>query len=475
MHRLRAHLRGRPKSRCRAAERPMKLAIRAGLLVTGRGEQLSQGWLLSRDGAIIEVGSGPLPAADEFLDLPNCVAVPGLVNAHDHLYQWATRGFNYGDGLFGWLRALYPIWAEMDADVVRAAARAGIGRLLLSGCTLTADHHYIFPKGRPGIFEALVDAAAGLGIRFQPCRGSMSLGQSDGGLPPDSLVEDDDEILAECERLVAKFHDPDPGSMCRVSIAPCSPFSVTQRQMREAATLARKLGVRLHTHLAETAEEDEYCVDKFGKRPLDLLEELGWLDSNVWLAHGVHFSSAEVRRLGEHGTGIAHCPSSNMRLGAGACPVADLLAAGVPVGLGVDGAASNEDYHLVGEVRQALLLGRLRASMLGAADPAAAMDPVTAWRLATAGGAAVLGRLDCGTIEVGKRADVALFRADDLGRAGIPDPFVALALAPPARAEAVVVEGRIVVRGGRLVNADEDQLAVAVAAASRQLLGAHHA
>jgi len=453
----------------------LSLVIRAGLLVTGAGERLESGWLRSRDGGIVEMGSGPLPEAGEVLDLPNCVAVPGLVNSHDHLYQQATRGFNYGDGLFGWLRALYPVWAELDAEVVRAAARAGIGRLLLAGCTLSTDHHYIFPAGRAGIFEALVEAAAELGIRFQPCRGSMSLGESQGGLPPDSLVEDDDAILADCERLVARYHDPAPGSMCRVTIAPCSPFSVTERQMRESAQLARKLGVRLHTHLAETVDEDEFCVSKFGMRPLDLLEEFGWLDSDVWLAHGVHFSAVEIARLAAHGTGVAHCPSSNMRLGAGACRVADLVAAGVPVGLGVDGAASNEDYDLVGEIRQALLLARLRAAMLGQPDPASALSPAMAWRLATAGGAAVLGRTDCGTLAVGKRADVALYRSDDLGRSGIPDPFVALALDPPSRAEAVVVEGRVVVRGGRLLTADEETLAQDVGAAGRRLLGVLHA
>ena len=453
----------------------MSLVVRAGLLVTGTGDRLESGWLRSRQGEIVEMGTGPLPEAGEILDLPNCVAVPGLVNAHDHLYQWATRGLNHGDGLFGWLKALYPVWAGLDAEVVSSAARAAIGRLLLAGCTLTTDHHYIFPAGSSGLFEALVEAAADLGIRFQPCRGSMSLGESQGGLPPDSLVEDDDAILADCERLVGRYHDPAPGSMCRVSIAPCSPFSVTERQMREAAQLARKLGVRLHTHLAETVDEDEFCVARFGRRPLDLLEEYGWLDSNVWLAHGVHFSASEIARLGAHGTGIAHCPSSNMRLGAGACPVTELLAAGVPVGLGVDGSASNEDYDLAGEVRQALLLARLRAAMLGRPEPASAMDPATAWRLATAGGAAVLGRTDCGTLAVGKRADVALYRTDDLGHSGMPDPFLALALDPPERAEAVVVEGKVVVRGGRLLTADEDSLAREIGLASRRLLAVLHA
>ncbi|HLQ62111.1 MAG TPA: amidohydrolase family protein, partial [Candidatus Acidoferrales bacterium] len=323
----------------------MTLLVRAGLLATGTRE-LPGGWLLARDGMVAEVGSGQPPEADERLDLPGCVAVPGLVNAHDHLYQWATRGYAPDAGLFGWLKTLYPVWAGLDAEVVRWAARAALGRLLLSGCTLTTDHHYVFPRGATGIFEALVAAAAELGIRFHPCRGSMSLGESRGGLPPDRLVEDEDRILAETELLAKRFHDPAPGSMCRVAVAPCSPFSVTTGLMRESARLARRLGLRLHTHLAETLDEERFCRERFGHRPLDLLEDVGWIGDDVWLAHGVHFTPAEVARLGSTRTGVAHCPSSNMRLGSGACPVVELRAAGAPVGLGVDGAASNEDYHL---------------------------------------------------------------------------------------------------------------------------------
>ena len=452
----------------------MSLVVRAGLMVTGAGERVEGGWVRSRHGEIVEVGSGPAPEAGEVLDLPGCVMVAGLVNTHDHMYQWATRGRAVADGLFGWLTTLYPVWKEIDADVVRAAARAAMARLLLAGCTLTSDHHYVFPAGREGIFEALVEAAAELGIRFHPCRGSMDLGASQGGLPPDSVVEDLDRILAETERVAARYHDPSPGSMLRVAVAPCSPFSGTPRLLRESATLARRLGLHLHTHLAETVDEEAFCVERFGRRPLELMAEWGWLGEDVWLAHGIHLSAAEVAEVGRTGTGVAHCPSSNQRLGAGACAVTDLVAAGARVGLGVDGSSSNEDYDLVREAHQALLLARLRAAMLGRPEPAAAMTVEGALDLANRGGARVLGRDDVGTIEVGKRADLALYRADDLGRAGIADPLAAIVLAPPARAEAVVVEGRVVVREGRLQSADEEEVAAAIASASRRLQAVAH-
>lgn len=442
-------------------------------MVTGSGEEIASGWIHSDGGAITATGSPsdrPPPAAT-VLDLPGCVAMPGLVNAHDHLYQWATRGLATDQGLFGWLDRLYPVWARLDAGTAGAAARAAIGRLLLSGCTLTTDHHYVFPRGATGIFEALVEAAATLGIRFQPCRGSMSLGRSRGGLPPDEVVEDHDAILADTERLVRAFHDPSPGSMCRVSVAPCSPFSVTPELMRDSAALARREGLALHTHLAETLDEKAFCRERFGRTPLELMEDLGWVGHDVWFAHGVHFSDGEIARLGASGCGVAHCPSSNMRLGAGACPVPELVAAGARVGLGVDGAASNEDYHLAGEVRQAMLLARVRAAILGRTDGAATMDARTAWRLATRGGADCLGWSETGVLEPGRRCDVALFRVDDLMHTGIEDPLQALALAPPARAEAVIVEGRVVVREGRLVNADEAALARGLAAASESLRG----
>jgi cytosine/adenosine deaminase-related metal-dependent hydrolase len=344
-----------------------------------------------------------------------------------------------------------------------------MAKLLLSGCTLSTDHHYVFPTGATGIFETLVDCASELGLRFHPCRGSMSLGQSKGGLPPDNVVEDEDRILADTEDVIKRFHDASAGSMCRVAVAPCSPFSVTPQLMRDSAELARKHGVRLHTHVAETLDEERFCVERFGRRPMELMEDLGWSGDDVWYAHGIHLSDAEVDRVAESKTGIAHCPSSNMRLGAGACRVEDLVRAGARVGLGVDGSASNEDANLAMEVHQAIYMARARAAMVGRADAPTALDTRAAWRMATAGGAACLGRDDCGTLEIGKCADVAFFRVDDLGHAGVRDPLAGLALAPPARAEAVVVNGAIVVRDGRLLTADEDEIAREISAAARRL------
>jgi cytosine/adenosine deaminase-related metal-dependent hydrolase len=442
----------------------LTLLVKAGLLWTG-GQEIESGWVLAREGTVASVGTGPAPHADEVIDEPNCVAMPGLVNAHDHMYQWATRGYVPDGTLFEWLRALYPVWARIDADTVRTAAPPAMARLLLSGCTLSTDHHYVFPRGRSGIFDALVESARELGIRFHPCRGSMSLGESKGGLPPDSVVEDEDAILAHTEAMIDTFHDPKPGSMCRVVVAPCSPFSVTPQLMRDSAALARKHGVRLHTHLAETLDEERFCVEKFGMRPFELMEDLGWTGGDVWYAHGIHLNDAEVDRVAEARTGIAHCPSSNMRLGAGACRVEDLVRAGARVGLGVDGSASNEDANLAMEAHQALLLARVRATSPGA------LDARTAWRLATRGGADCLGRDDCGLLEPGRRADIACFRVDDLAHAGIDDRLAALVLAPPARAQTVVVDGRVVVRGGRLLTADEDEIARAIATTSARLAG----
>ena len=430
----------------------MTLLLKAGLLWTGV-QEIQSGWILSRDGRIEQVGSGPAPRADEVISEPNCVAIPGLVNAHDHMYQWATRGYVPDGTLFEWLRALYPVWARIDADTVRVAARAAAARLLLSGCTLSTDHHYVFPHGRPGIFQALVESVVQLGLRFHPCRGSMSLGESNGGLPPDSVVEEEDDILAHTEAMIARYHDPKPGAMTRVAVAPCSPFSVTPQLMRASAELARKHGVRLHTHVAETVDEEHFCLEKFGRRPVDLMEELGWTGEDVWYAHGIHLSDAEVNLVAATSTGVAHCPSSNMRLGAGSCRVEDLLHAGARVGLGVDGSASNEDANIAVEAHMAMLLARVRN-----ASPTA-LDARTALGLATRGGADCLGRDDCGLLEVGRCADVALFRVDDLAHAGIKDALAGLALAPPARAQTVIVNGRVVVRDGGLLTADEDEIA----------------
>ena len=439
----------------------MTLLLRAGLVWTGT-QDIENGWVLARDGMIEQVGSGDAPEADEVVNEPNCVAMPGLVNAHDHMYQWATRAYVPDGTLFEWLRALYPLWARIDADTVRITARAAMAKLLLSGCTLSTDHHYVFPHGKHGIFEALVETARELNIRFHPCRGSMSLGESKGGLPPDSVVEDEDAILANTEEMIKRHHDPKLGSMCRVVVAPCSPFSVTPQLMRDSAELARKHNLRLHTHLAETIDEEEFCLEKFGRRPVQLMEDLGWLGDDAWFAHAIHLNNEEVEQV----RAVAHCPSSNMRLGAGICRVADLVSANVSVGLGVDGAASNEDSNLATEVHQALLLARARD-----ASPTA-LDARTAWRLATQGGADCLGREDCGLLRRGYCADIACFRIDDLMHAGSADPIAALALAPPARAQTVVVNGRVVVREGRLLTGDEDAITRELADTSARLRGA---
>jgi cytosine/adenosine deaminase-related metal-dependent hydrolase len=440
----------------------LTLLLKAGLLWTGI-QEIRNGWMLARDGLIEQVGSGSPPKADEVVDEPNCLAMPGLVNAHDHMYQWATRGYVPDGTLFEWLRALYPVWARIDADTVRVAARAAAARLLLSGCTLSADHHYVFPHGKPGIFQALVDSVLELGLRFHPCRGSMSLGESNGGLPPDTVVEDEEAILAHTEAMIARYHDPKPGAMSRVAVAPCSPFSVSPHLMRASAELARKHGVRMHTHVAETIDEERFCLEKFGRRPADLMEELGWTGGDVWYAHGIHLNDAEVNLVAATSTGVAHCPSSNMRLGAGICRVEELVRAGARVGLGVDGSASNEDANIAFEAHQALLLARVRNASPTALDARAAL------RLATRGGADCLGRDDCGLLEVGRCADVACFRVDDLAHAGINDPLAGLVLAPPARAKTVMVNGRVVVRDSRLLTADEDQIAREIAEVARRI------
>jgi cytosine/adenosine deaminase-related metal-dependent hydrolase len=325
----------------------------------------------------------------------------------------------------------------MDAEDVGRAARAALAVLARSGCTTTTDHHYVFPRGGGDPLEAEVAAAREVGLRFHPCRGSMDLGRSSGGLPPDEIVEDRDRILAHTEEAIDRWHDPSPASMLRIAVAPCSPFSVTADLMRESAELARRLGVRLHTHLAETREEERYCLERHGVRPVEYVESLGWLGPDVWLAHCVHLTRGEIERLGDTGTGVAHCPSSNARLGAGVAPVAELLLADVAVGLGVDGAASNEAGELELEVREALLAARARGGP-------AAMSARRALELATRNGARCLGREDeIGSLERGKLADVALWRIEDGPHAGIPDPVAALVLGPPRHVETLIVNGRV--------------------------------
>src|SRR6187397_3372695 len=359
------------------------------------GTELSNGWILVDDGFLVEVGEGNPPPAEAFENLGGAIVTPGLVNTHHHLYQTLTRARAQQADLFSWLRELYPTWARVDAEAEYAAARTGLAELALSGCTTVFDHHYVFPRGRSGLVEAEVQAATELGCRLVASRGSMDLGVSDGGLPPDELVEDVDAVLADTERLVGELHEAGPGARAQIAVAPCSPFSVTKRLMTESAQLARRLGLVLHTHLAETVEEEAYCQELYGCTPVEYLDSLGWLDGNVWCAHCVHLSEAEIGRFAETGTGVAHCPTSNLRLGAGVAPVRELTDAGVRVGLGVDGSASNERSHLFNDVKQALLVAR------GRGGPKA-MTARQAIRLGTRGGAEVLARADIGAIAPGK-------------------------------------------------------------------------
>ena len=410
------------------------------------GTEHERGWVRIDEGLIAETGSGEPPGEAE--DLHGAVVTPGLVNTHHHLYQTLTRARAQQADLFTWLRELYPVWARLDAEMEHAAARAGLAELVLSGCSTVFDHHYVFPRGVSGLIEAELDAARSIGVRFVAARGSMDLGESDGGLPPDALVEDLDAILADTERLAALAD----GDLVGVAVAPCSPFSVTSNLMEESAALARRLGLQLHTHLAETVEEREYCRECYGCSPVEYLERVGWVDGDVWCAHCIHLSDADVQTFGRAGVGVAHCPTSSLRLGAGVAPVRSLLAAGVRVGLGVDGTASNERGDLFAEVKQALLVARGR-------DGSAALTARDALRLGTRGGAEVLRRTDIGSLEQGKRADIAVWRTDTLEFGGAEDFVANLVLSGPHRVDRLLVGGREIVRGGALVNASEQEIA----------------
>jgi cytosine/adenosine deaminase-related metal-dependent hydrolase len=417
-------------------------------VVTMDDDGAESDWLLIDDGHVVDIGSGARPDADDVHDLGGAVVTPGLINAHHHLWQNLTRARAQDENLFGWLQALYPVWAAIDEEAEYAAARAGLAELALSGCTTVFDHHYLFPPGRTGLLEAEIRAARELGVRIVASRGSMDLGESEGGLPPDSVVEKRDDVLAATE-AAAKLAD---GAQVEIAVAPCSPFSVTKELMRESAELARRLGLRLHTHLAETMEEEEFAKETFGCTPVQYLEELGWLAEDVWCAHCVHLSQEDVAKFGAQDVGVAHCPTSNMRLGAGMAPVRELLDAGVRVGLGVDGSASNERGDLFLEVKQALLVARAR----GGPKALTARD---ALRLGTRGSAAVLGREDLGQLAKGKRADFAIWRTDGLELGGASDPVAGLVFAGPHRVDRLYVGGEEVVRDGHLVRADETEIA----------------
>jgi cytosine/adenosine deaminase-related metal-dependent hydrolase len=410
------------------------------------------------DGRIVAVGTIAAEQGDRTLDAAGGIVTAGFVNTHHHLYQWLTRGRAVGCDLFGWLTELYPVWARIEVEDVHAAAVVGLGELAATGCTTAADHHYLVPRGDDAVFDALAEAAQQVGIRLHLARGSMDLGRSRGGLPPDEVVEDLEDILASTERVIDRWHD---GTTITVTVAPCSPFSVTPELMRESAALARRHGLRLHTHLAETVDEQQDCLDRFGRRPVDVVDDLGWLGPDVWVAHGVHLDDDEILRLGAAGTAVAHCPSSNNRLASGFCRVTDLRAAGVAVGLGVDGVASNEVGGLFPELRQALYTARQR---VGRAD--AMMPPEVLW-MATEGGAACLGRDDVGRVEVGARADLVVWPAEDLE--DVPDPLTGLVLGPDRRARHVLVDGRPVVADGELVGVDLTAARLELARRARRL------
>ncbi|MFT4122902.1 MAG: 8-oxoguanine deaminase, partial [Microbacteriaceae bacterium] len=431
------------------------------------GTEHERGHLVIDGSRIAAVGAGDAPAAllegAQRLDGRGHLLTPGLINTHHHLYQWLTRGWAQDSILFDWLVALYPAWARIDAELVHDGAAGALAVLARSGCTTVADHHYVFPHGAGDILGGIVEAAGEVGVRLTATRGSMDLGESDGGLPPDFAVETTDAALEASAEAVRRFHDPAADAMVQLAIAPCSPFSVSTALLRESATLARGLGVRLHTHGSETVEEAAYTRERFGMAPTDYLESVGWLAEDVWMAHCVHLDGHDVARFAASGTGVAHCPSSNARLAAGTAPVPALLAAGVPVGLGVDGAASNESGQLGAELRAAVLANRL-------AWGASAMSGRDALRIATIGGARVLGRdAALGSLEPGKLADLALWRIDGVEHAGIADPLAALTLGSQPPLAGLWVNGEAVLRDGELLHADGRELARRAAVASAGL------
>ena len=436
---------------------------------TGNGSNAAAGIVVD-DETIVEVvaeGDVPAVAPDEEFDAAGLVVTPGLVNTHHHFYQTLTRAHPAAldKALFPWLRSLYPVWGRLSEDDIALSTELAVAELMLSGCTTTVDHHYLFTDALAHAIDVQVEVAARRGMRTVLTRGSMSRGQSTGGLPPDSVVQSEDDILADSERLIAKYHDPHPGAMTRVALAPCSPFSVSPELMRDSAELARRHGCLLHTHLAETEDESEYCVSRFGNRPVEFLDELGWLADDVWVAHGIHFTDDEVQRLGAAGVGVSHCPSSNMVLASGVCRTLELEAAGVAIGLGVDGSASNDANNMIQEVRQAFLLQRLHFG-------AERISHENALRWATLGGAALLRRADIGQISVGARADLALFDLDEDRFSGSGDPVAALVLCGAHRAAHLMVNGEWRVRDHNLLDADVASLRDEHRSAARRLTAA---
>jgi 8-oxoguanine deaminase len=455
------------------------LLIKHAYLVTMDDHQAEfpDGGLFIRSGLIEKVGrTNQLPdTADEVLDLSGHILLPGLVNTHHHFYQTLTRAVPAAQNanLFNWLKTLYPIWARMTPNDIFTSTQTALAELALSGCTTASDHLYLFPNGSK--LDDEIEAALNVGLRLHASRGSMSLGESKGGLPPDSVTDSEDKILADSERLIQRYHDDKPGAMTRIVLAPCSPFSVTGDLMKESAKLARSYGVHLHTHLAETEDEEQFCLQKFGHRPVGYMQEVDWVGDDVWFAHSVYVNAEEIAVFAQHHCGVAHCPTSNMRLASGIAPIKEYLAAGVNVGLGVDGSASNDGSHLLAEVRQAMLLSRLREGITGFSlsnDPARRlMTAREALWLGTRGGASVLGRTDIGSLEPGKCADFFAINLNRLEYAGaLHDPVSAVVFCQPHRVDYTVVGGRFIVKEEQLITVDEGELAARHNKAAKRLV-----
>ncbi len=458
------------------------LLVRNATLLVGMDDhrrEIPDGGLFISDGFIQKVGpTSQLPStADEVLDLSGHILLPGLINTHHHFYQTLTRVVPAAQNanLFKWLKTLYPIWARMIPDDIRVSTKTALAELALSGCTTASDHLYLYPNGSR--LDDEIEAASEIGLRLHAARGSMSLGESKGGLPPDSVVEDEDFILKDSQRLIETYHDPNPGSMTQVFLAPCSPFSVTPELMRESAALAREYGVRLHTHLAETKDEELFCEQKFGYRPVAYMDFLNWVGDDVWFAHSVYVNQSEIDLFKQTGCGVAHCPNSNMRLASGIAPILDMLLSGVKVGIGVDGSASNDGSHILEEVRQAMLISRLGAGLRGASlsgdDTTALMTARQVLEIATRGGAAVLGRNDIGSLEAGKCADFTAIKLDKLGYAGaLHDPVAAVVFCAPINADYTIVGGKFIVKDGHLMTEDIRKLVQEQNIAAERLLSA---
>lgn len=421
-----------------------------------RNTVFENGDLLIEGNRIKSIAKNITESADETINADGKLMIPGMVNTHHHLYQTLTRCIpRVQDAeLFDWLTNLYEIWRELTPEAVYWSTLLGLGELMLTGCTLTTDMYYVFPrKTTDKLIDEQFKASGEIGMRFIPCRGSMSCGRSSGGLPPDDVVQEDDEILADMERLIKKYHDPSPFSMARLALGPCSPFSVTPELMKKTAQLARKYGVRLHTHVAETKDEEKYCAEKFNMRPVELMESLGWIGEDCWYAHSIYVNEQEIKKMGKTKTGVAHCPVSNLRLGSGIAPVVEMLQASVPVSLAVDGSASNDSSDMLGEIRTCLLIHRYRSG-------ASSMSVEEVMRIATAGGADVLGFKNVGTLEPGKAADMVLIDLNQLPYAGaLHDPLGAIVLAGANHVvDTTIINGEVVVRNGRLVKVDQDEI-----------------